>query len=105
MITWEYSIVERTIKRVKKKRTLSRPKVQSDFYWELEESWDIRHPDGTDEHLQGEDLSSGAVLNRMGAAGWELVSEVVWERATGTSQGFPSADFPIRTLYTMKRFK
>jgi len=105
MFNWEYVIVERSIERVRKKRALSRPRVEPDFYWVLEESWTIRHPDGSVEKVEGDELSSGKVLNNLGGAGWELVSEVICERANGASRGFSSVTFPVHTRYTLKRLK
>lgn len=105
MISFEYAVVEHRIERVRRKRELSRPKIESPYYWLVEESWNIRHPDGAIETLQGEGVSLDVVLNKMGSDGWELASAVVCERATGSSRGFPNVSYPIRTEYTMKRFK
>lgn len=43
------------------------------------------------------------VLNELGAAGWELISEVVAESVVGPKSGWEEVGTPIRTRYLLKR--
>jgi hypothetical protein len=96
MTTWEYVVVEWNIKATPDEGIV----VPG---WTYEWAWSAMYGEGRREELGANELGLDTVLNRMGATGWELVSEVVYERAAGRSRGYDHAGFPICIRYTMKR--
>ena len=84
MPRWEYAILE----------------CETLFAYQY--TWTIRYPGSEPERLKGVP-TLGGILNNLGRDGWELVSEVVHERAVVPSKGWPHAGIPIATQYTFKR--
>jgi hypothetical protein len=80
--------------------------------WAFKEDYWIWHPgaetaehrpyrDSEDESVSGAD--NLAILNELGAEGWELIGETVRESAAGERRGWPEGAHPILRQWILKR--
>jgi hypothetical protein len=108
MIRWEYAVLEWSYEAYGKVAESQMGIGQSvstapSADWSYRHSWRVRYPGLEPQQLAGEDVSLGGVLNNLGHEGWELVSEVVMDRAAAPARGWPRADIPVSVRYTLKR--
>jgi hypothetical protein len=50
-----------------------------------------------------EGVKTNALLNRLGAEGWEVVTSSIQSTAVSMEQGYPAAGRPIATSFLLKR--
>lgn len=108
MIRWEYAVLEWSYDaygKVAESHMGIGPSVSTtpSADWSYRHSWRVRYPGREPEEIAGEELSLGGVLNHLGAEGWELVSEVVMDRAAAPRRGWTRADVPVSVRYVLKR--
>jgi hypothetical protein len=87
------------------------PSPAEDGQWAFKEDFWIWHPGAeTAEHRPYRDTEKDiagtgliAILNELGAEGWELVAETVRESTAGKRRGWPEAAHPILRQWLLKR--